>query len=229
MKSADPIFSPPRQLALALDHAESYAREDFLAGPSNESALALIDAWPDWPARAIALVGPEGSGKTHVATIWAAAAGARVVAARSLGEADLRAALATGALVIEDAEHIGDERALFHLINMAREDGSFLLFTARTVPTLWPVAVADVVSRLRAMPVVAMQAPDDAMLRGVIVKLAADRQLQLDESVVGYLSNHIERSFAAARAAVIALDREALRQGRPPSRLLAAELFRDSA
>lgn len=229
MKSADPIFSPPRQLALALDHAESYAREDFLAGPSNESALALIDAWPDWPARAIALVGPEGSGKTHVATIWAAAAGARVVAARSLGEADLRAALATGALVIEDAEHIGDERALFHLINMAREDGSFLLFTARTVPTLWPVAVADVVSRLRAMPVVAMQTPDDAMLRGVIVKLAADRQLQLDESVVGYLSNHIERSFAAARAAVIALDREALRQGRPPSRLLAAELFRDSA
>jgi len=219
--------SRPRQLALALDHAESYAREDFLAGPSNGGALALVDAWPDWPAHAIALIGPEGSGKTHVATIWAAAAGARVVAARSLGEVDLRAALATGALVVEDAEHIGDERALFHLINMAREEGAFLLFTARTVPSLWPVAVPDVVSRLRAMPVAAMQAPDDAMLRGVIVKLAADRQLQFDESVVGYLSNHIERSFAAARAAVIALDREALRQGRPPSRLLAAELFRD--
>jgi chromosomal replication initiation ATPase DnaA len=223
------MSSRPRQLALALDHAESYAREDFLAGPCNESALALIDAWPDWPAHAVTLVGPEGSGKTHLATIWAAAAGARVVSGRSLGEVDLRAALATGALVVEDALHVGDERALFHLINMAREEGAFLLFTARTVPSLWPVAIADVVSRLRAMPVATMQAPDDAMLRGVIVKLAADRQLQLDESVVGYLSNHIERSFAAARAAVIALDREALRQVRPPSRTLAAELFRGPA
>lgn len=232
--SPDAIFSEsmssrPRQLALALDHAESYAREDFLAGPSNESALALIDAWPDWPAHAVALVGPEGSGKTHLATIWAAAAGARVVSGRSLGEVDPRAALATGALVVEDAEHVGDEHALFHLINMAREEGAFLLFTARTVPSLWPVAIADVVSRLRAMPVATMHAPDDALLRGVIIKLAADRQMQLDESVVGYLSNHIERSFAAARAAVIALDREALRQGRPPSRTLAAELFRGAA
>ena len=228
MSAAATISSRPRQLALALDHAESFAREDFLTGSANENALALIDAWPDWPARAIALVGPEGSGKTHLATIWAANAGARVVSGRSLRDIDLRAALATGALVIEDAQEVNDERALFHLINLAREEGAFLLFTARTAPSLWPVAVADVVSRLRAMPVVAMQAPDDALLRGVIVKLAADRQLQFDENVVRYLSTHIERSFAAARAAVIALDREALRQGRPPSRALAAELFRGS-
>src|SRR5271170_4147164 len=96
----------PRQLALALDHAESYAREDFLSGPGNEGALTLIDSWPDWPAKAIALAGPEGSGKTHLATIWAAAAGARVVSAHRLGEIDLPAALATGALVIEDASAI---------------------------------------------------------------------------------------------------------------------------
>jgi len=227
MKSAAAISPPPRQLALALDHAESYAREDFLAGPSNQAALALIDAWPDWPARAVALIGPEGSGKTHLATIWAAAAGARVVSAHGLGDVDPRVALATGALVVEDAHGVNDERALFHLINMAREDDAFLLLTARTTPSLWPAAVADLISRLRAMPVVAMRAPDDALLRGVIVKLAADRQLQLDDGVVGYLSNHIERSFAAARAAVIAMDREALRQGRSPSRVLAAELFRD--
>ena len=195
-------------------------------GLSNESALALIDAWPDWPARALALVGPEGSGKTHLATIWAGAAGARVVSGRALGEIDVPAALATGALVVEDAAAITDERALFHLINLAREEGVFLLFTARSAPSLWPVALPDVVSRLRALPVIVLQAPDDAMLRGVIVKLAADRQLQLDESVVGYILTHIERSFAAARAAVIALDQEALRQGRPPSRALAAEMFR---
>ncbi len=219
----------PRQLALALDHAESYARENFLSGPCNEDALRLVDAWPDWPARAIALVGPEGSGKTHLATIWAAAAGARVTSARALVEAELPGALATGALAVEDAAVMADERALFHLINLAREEDAYLLFTARTAPPLWPVGLSDLMSRLRALPVVALQVPDDAMLRGVMVKLAADRHLPLDEAVVAYLLTHMERSFAAARAAVIALDKEALRQGRPPSRALAAEMFRDTA
>ena len=139
--SSDTMSFPPRQLALALDHAESYAREDFLSGSCNEAALALIDAWPDWPARAIALVGPEGSGKTHLATIWAAAAGARVVSARTLGDIDLRAALATGALVIEDAAATADERALFHLVNLAREENAFLLFTGRSGAAIWPVAM----------------------------------------------------------------------------------------
>lgn len=218
----------PRQLALALDHAESYAREDFLPGSCNEGALALINSWPDWPARTVALIGPEGSGKTHLATIWAAAAGARVVSAHSLGETDPRDALATGALVVEDAAANIDERALFHLLNLAREEEAYLLFTGRIAPSVWPVSIPDVVSRLRALPAVMLQAPDDAMLRGVIVKLATDRQLAFDESVVSYLSTHIERSYAAARAAVIALDKEALRQGRAPSRTLAAEMFRDT-
>jgi chromosomal replication initiation ATPase DnaA len=221
--------SVPRQLALALEHAESYARDDFLPGSGNAAALELIDSWPDWPAGAMALVGPEGSGKTHLATIWALASGARVISGHALTETALRSALATGALVIEDAAAVTDEHGLFHLINLAREEGAFLLFTARTTPSAWPFAIPDVISRLRAMPVVTLQAPDDAMLRAVIVKLAADRQLGFDESVVRYLSTRIERSFAAARAAVIALDNEALRQGRPPSRALAAEMFRDSA
>jgi len=216
----------PRQLALALDHAESYAREDFFTGACNETALALIDSWPDWPANAAALVGPEGSGKTHLAMIWAAVAGARIVPGRALREAELPAALATGALVVEDAATDSDDRALFHLLNLAREENAALLLTARDAPASWPVGIRDLASRLRALPVLTLQAPDDATLRAVIVKLAADRQLALDESVVGYLCTRIERSFAAARAAVIALDREALRQRRPPSRALAAEIFR---
>lgn len=221
-----PMSNRPRQLALALEHTESYAREDFLSGQCNEDALALIDAWPDWPANAIALVGPEGSGKTHLAVMWAAAAGARVISARALGEAELPAALATGALVVEDAATKTDERALFHLLNLGREEKAFILFTARAAPAVWPVVIPDLVSRLRALPVITLHAPDDAMLRAVIVKLAADRQLALDESVVGYLLPRIERSFAAARAAVSALDNEALRQGRPATRALAAEMFR---
>ena len=93
----------PRQLTLDLDHAESYARDDFLGGPSNAAALTLIDSWPDWPNQIVALVGPEGAGKSHLASIWAAQAGARCVAARALSDADVPAALATGALVVEDA------------------------------------------------------------------------------------------------------------------------------
>jgi len=221
------ISSRPRQLALALDHAESFAREDFLSGGGNAAALALIDSWPDWPSRAVALIGPEGSGKTHLATIWAAAAGARVVSGKQIGALDLPGMLATGALVIEDAGAPTDERALFHVLNLALEEQAFLLLTARIAPSAWQISTPDVVSRLRAMPTALLQAPDDAMLRGVIVKLAADRQIVLDDSVISYLTSRIERSFAAARAAVVALDQEALRQGRAPSRALAAELFRD--
>ncbi len=220
---------PPRQLALVLDHAESYAREDFFSGPCNEGALRLIDSWPDWPANAIALVGPEGSGKTHMAMIWASAAGARVISGHALATAEIPTALATGALVVEDAASAADERALFHLINLAREENAYLLFTARTAPATWPVAIPDLVSRLRAVPLATLAAPDDATLRAVMVKLAADRQLSLDEAVVEYLSTHIERSFAAARAAVIALDNEALRLRRPATRALAAEIFRESS
>jgi chromosomal replication initiation ATPase DnaA len=217
---------PPRQLALALDHAESHAREDFLSGPGNETALKLIESWPDWPARTVALTGPQGSGKSHLASIWSVAAGARTISGLALSQNNLIAALATGALVVEDATR-ADERALFHLINLAHEQKAFVLVTARTAPALWPVAIVDLGSRLRALPVVTLHPPDDAMLRGVIVKLADDRQLVLDDSVVRYLSSHIERSFAAARAAVITLDNEALRQRRPITRALAAELFRD--
>jgi chromosomal replication initiation ATPase DnaA len=215
----------PRQLALALPHAESFAREDFLAGPSNEAALALIERFPDWPARAVALIGPEGSGKSHLAALWANSAGARFVAARALGMANLASALATGALVVEDMiPGQFDERALFHLINLARED-AHLLLTAQTAPAGWTVSLPDLTSRLRAIPLVTLSPPDDALLRAVLVKLFADRQLAVDESLVAYLATRLERSFAAARAAVATLDREALRRKRPVTRVLAAEVL----
>jgi chromosomal replication initiation ATPase DnaA len=218
----------PRQLLLALDHAESFAREDFLAGPPNAAALALIERWPDWPAPVMALVGPEGSGKTHLASIWAETSGARVLSARLLGETGLPVALATGALVVEDLSAEVDELALFHLLNLAREEGAFLLLTSRTAPAALAVEIRDLASRLRAVPAVTLMAPDDALLRSLIVKLAADRQLAVDDALVNFLINRIERSFAAARAAVARVDDEALRLHRPASRALAAELFRET-
>ncbi|MDP2409457.1 MAG: DnaA/Hda family protein [Pseudolabrys sp.] len=218
----------PRQLVLALDHAVSFAREDFLSGPSNVTALSLIERWPDWPNRTMVMVGPQGAGKSHLAAIWAEASGARVLSAKRLADTDLPAAFATGALVVEDLEPAGlDERALFHLINMAREEAAYVLLTARTAPAAFPVGIRDLASRLRALPSVALAPPDDALLRAVIVKLAADRQIGVDDALVNYLANRIERSFAAAYAAVARLDEEAMRQHRPVTRALAAELFRE--
>jgi len=217
----------PRQLALALDHAESFAREDFLPGPSNEAALKLIERWPDWPARVMLLVGPEGSGKSHLAAIWSQIAGARLVAARALESVNLPAMLATNALVVEDlAANRFDERALFHLLNLAREQEASMLITAREAPTGFAIMLNDLASRLRALPVVNLAAPDDALLRAVIVKQFADRQLVVDESLVAYLLTRVERSFAAVRDAVERLDSEALRQKRPVTRALAGDLFR---
>lgn len=215
----------PRQLALALDHAESFAREDFLSGPSNAAALALIEAWPDWPHRAVVLTGPEGSGKSHLAAIWAQAAGARLIAARALEEASLPSTLATGALVVEDVTAGAvDERALFHLLNLAREQDAFVLLTARAAPVAF--AIRDLASRLKALPLIAMAPPDDALLRAVLLKLFTDRQLAVDEGLIGYLARRIERSFAAARAVVAQLDAEAMRHKRPLTRAFAAEILR---
>lgn len=218
----------PRQLALALPHAESQSRDNFLEGPGNAQALALIERWPDWPSRVMMMTGPEGCGKSHLAAIWAAEAGARIMTAHALSIANVPGALATGALVIEHLEAGAfDERALFHLLNLAREDDAFVLMGGRMAPSAFAVTLPDLGSRLRALPVVKLAAPDDAMFRALIVKFCADRQLSVDENVVGYLATHIERSFVAARNAVETLDSEALRLRRPVTRALAAEIFRD--
>jgi len=218
----------PRQLAFSLEHAESFAREDFLSGPSNAAALALVETWPDWPARAVVLAGPAGSGKSHLASIWAARSGARFVLARSLVETKVPAALATGALVVEDlTPGAFDERALFHLVNLVREEGAYLLLTAASPPAGWPVEIPDLASRLKAAPVVMLAPPDDALLRAVLVKLFADRQLAVDEALVSFLTMRIERTFQAARAVVAKLDQEAMQRKRPLTRALAAEVLRE--
>ena len=157
---------------------------------------------------------------------WAAEAGARFLSGGALRQASLPAALATGALVLEDVAGDFDERALFHLLNLAREEAAFVLLTARSSPSSWPTSVPDLASRLRAIPIVTLTAPDDSLLRAVLVKLFADRQLHVDESLIAFLVARIERSLTAAKAAVLHLDEEALRLRRPVNRALAAELLR---
>ena len=217
----------PRQLAFALPHAESFTRDNFLEGPANAAGLALIDSWPDWPNRLMQLVGPEGSGKSHLAAIWAEQAGARSASAHALTAAAVPGALATGALVVDDLKSSDvDERALFHLLNLAREEGASILITSRMPPSALQIELHDLRSRLRAIPTVLLLPPDDQLFRALIVKFCTDRQLGVDEAVVSYLTTRIERSYAAVRQVVELLDAEALRLGRPVTRALAAELLR---
>jgi chromosomal replication initiation ATPase DnaA len=215
-----------RQLAFDLPHAESFRRDDFLASAANEAALSLIERWPEWPGRFAAISGPHGAGKSHLAAIWAERAGARTVAAPHLMREAVPAALATGAVVVEDVAPGLDEAALFHLLNLAREESAWLLFTATERLDHPDFALADLRSRLRAIPVSPLAPPDDALLSAVLVKLFADRQLAVGEGVIAYLLPRMERSLAAARAVVAKLDAAALSRGRAVNRGLAAEILR---
>ena len=217
-----------RQLALDLPHAESFRRDDFLSDPSNESALALVDSWPVWPDRIAAIIGPPGSGKSHLAAIWAERSGARIVDAAALAYSEVPRALVTGALVVEDiAPERIDEAAMFHLLNLAREDEACVLITAAKRLDLAGYALPDLTSRLRALPIFARAPPGEGLLAAVMVKLFADRQILVDEDTVAYLLTRIERSLAAARSVAARLDRAALSRGRRVTRALAAEVLRE--
>jgi chromosomal replication initiation ATPase DnaA len=218
-----------RQLPLDLPHEPSLAREDFLAGPANAEALRAIDSWPAWAGRMLLLVGPAGSGKSHLGAIWARAASASAVSAHSLDEAGLADLTGAKAILIEDADRIGGgESALFHLINLARESGAFLLLTARRPPDAWGLKKADLLSRLRLAPMAKLGEPDMELARAVLFKLFSDRQLVVDPAVINYVALRIERSLGAARAIVEALDREALARRKPVTRAMAASIFRDA-
>lgn len=215
-----------RQLGLALPHQPQMTRADYLVGASNEAAVALIDRFPDWPNRNLLLIGPAGSGKSHLGRIWREIAGARAVQASELHETEIEPSLAAARLLVEDLQEPGlDEAALFHLFNRARERGAFLMLTSRVPPSELAITLPDLVSRLRAALPVELPLPDDELLRRVLVKLFADRQLRVDPSLIDYLARRIERSYDAANRVVAALDAAALAAGRPITRQLAATVL----
>ena len=198
------------QLPLDLGFRAALGRADFLIAPCNAAAVAWIDRWPDWPAPALALWGPAGSGKTHLLEVWRALSKAVAIAPGALSSAAVPQLLgAARAVAIDDAPS-ADEEALLHLYNLLAERQGHLLLAAREPPARWTIGLADLRSRLLAAPAVAVEAPDDALLGAVLVKLFADRQLRISEEVIAYLLPRIERSFAAAQAIVAALDRAAL-------------------
>jgi chromosomal replication initiation ATPase DnaA len=214
------------QLLLDLEREPALGREDFLPAPGNREALAWIDRWPDWPAPALVLHGPEGAGKTHLARIFAARSGGRQLAPGDLAPGAPPELPRT--LVLDPALPVADEVALLQLYNRQRERGGHLLLTAREPAAHWPLALPDLASRLRAAPTVGLAAPDDGLLAAVLVKLFADRQIAVGDEVVGYLVRHMERSFAAARRLVAALDRHSLIQHKPVTVAMARRLLQES-
>jgi chromosomal replication initiation ATPase DnaA len=202
-----------RQLVLELPHRPALGRDDFLVTPSNAAAVAMIDQWPGWPSHAVVLTGPPGSGKSHLAEVWRQRSGAARIDAGELREADVPALLAAGSLAVEDVPGRKlDEKALFHLLNYALQQGGKLLLTATAHPAQWHVGLPDLLSRLRALPVAELGPPDDALLRGVLVKLFTDRQLAVEEQLISYLMVRMPRSLEAARALVAEADRRALEE-----------------
>ena len=202
------------QLALDLGARIALGREDFLVAPNNAEAVAWIDRWPDWPAPALALVGPPGCGKTHLAHVWRTGSDATVLAPEAVTGDPFAILGAAGACIIEDAHAVTDETAFLHLYNHVAERGGSLLLCATTPPARWNLRLSDLASRLRAAPVAAITAPDDALIQALLVKLFADRQLKVAPEVVSYLMGRIERSFDGARRVVAALDEAALASGR---------------
>lgn len=202
----------------------SYGRDDFVISQSNHAAYDLVMGWPRWSAHALWLCGESGSGKTHLAHVWKEAAQARTL------EGDLPAQSAdafgnAAALLLDDVNISGQEEALFHLLNHTKEQGKWLLLVQAVPPARLPVALPDLASRLRALPVASMAAPDDMLLQAVMMKQLADKQLRVAPEVVQYLLKRLDRSCAAVRAAVEYLDQAALAQGRSITLPFVKEIF----
>lgn len=214
------------QLILDLPHRAALGAEDFLVSECNRGAVRLIDSWPDWQDRIQLLIGPAASGKTHLVRVWQAMSAAEMLSPDGLDVRSLAALGEGSALCVEDVDRRGyDEKALFHLLNAAREKRIFLLLTAREAPSRFDCALPDLRSRLNALPATRIGAPDDALLKTVMLKQFADRQLSIDPKVLDFLALRIDRSLAAASIAVEAVDRAALAAGRRITRQLAASVL----
>ncbi len=216
----------PEQLVLNLPVRSAQGRDDFFVSQSNELALRQIDAWQNWAGSKLVLIGPEGSGKSHLVAVWAQMTGAAIVPAAKL---DPRI---TGHVAVEDADQIAGnpaaEEALFHLHNHVLGEGNSLLITGREPPELWPIKLPDLRSRLASADTSRVASPDDALLTALLVKLFVDRQLNVAPEVITFLTTRIDRSYAEAEAVVAQLDQASMAARKPISVRFASSVLKKS-
>jgi len=216
-----------QQLTLDFPHRPALGVEDFFVSNSNRSAIELIDKWPNWPALTIYLEGPEACGKSHLAHVWQVTSKAVILSADCVSKSQLQLLESGQALVIEDIDKgIMDEQALFHLINLSKEQNFHLLFTASKAPGQIEIALPDLRSRIRALPVVRIDAPDEMLLRTMLIKQFQDRQLEISPNLIDYILPRMERSFSGALRLVERLDQLALSTGRRITRQFAGQVLR---
>lgn len=213
-----------RQFALPLPPATSSARADLLEDASNAEALAWLDRPGTWPGGRLAVFGPTGVGKTHMARAFATGCGWRWLEGPTLRGLPPPAA---GGTVLDDADAAAEEAALLHLINLCAERGEGLLMLGREAPARWPVRLPDLASRLRATTAVGIGRPGDGLLVALLAKLFADRQLRVAPEVQTWLLARLPREAAALAEAVARLDRTALTAGAPVTRALARSALAD--
>ena len=204
-------------------------RDDFLITDSNARAVTMIDQWPDWPKPVAVLVGPTGSGKSHLGEVWRSVSHAETIDCRELTLENLPHVMSSGALLVENAPGDSlDQTVFFHFLNYVRESQGHALITSRNMPSHWPITLPDLASRLRALPVSVLEEPDDVLLRSVLVKLFSDRQISVDEAVVGYLVLRMERSLEVAGSLVDLIDRSALARKATITRPFVAKLLAEA-
>ncbi len=213
-----------RQLRLDLGRSTPFRRADFVVSAAASDALGRLDTWPNWLGGALALVGPAGSGKSHLALAWAACSRAAVIQGGAKATVNLPR-LEGRPVLIEDADRGVADELLFHLINMAATAGGGLLLTARAAPAAWPAALPDLRSRLNALPVAELPVPDDAVLEAALAKFFRERNIKPADDLIPYLLRRIERSIPRAREVVALLDETADAEQRPISRALARQIL----
>lgn len=207
------------QLSLSLPYCQSYREEDFIVSGCNQEAHGWVTRWPDWAAYGLIVIGEAGSGKTHLAHIWQ-----ERTAARPWREGE-DVAVISGHLLVENADKIQDEAALFHLLNLVRERGDTILMTANQPPRDWGIALPDVNSRLNSLPQTTLQPPDDTLLTAILAKHFADRQVRVEPEVLQYVVTRAERSFAGIHALAGRLDATSLDAKRPITLPLVREVM----
>jgi chromosomal replication initiation ATPase DnaA len=214
------------QLVLDFSHVPGLDAGDFLIGDANREAARLVHAWPNWPSHACLISGPAGAGKSHLANVWSKIAGAPIYLGAKVAENIVAPLTGEHSIAVEDVDRGPlDERALFHLLNLAREKRFTVLLTARSLPGEWNIALPDLRSRFRSLVVVQIAQAGDDLLKAVLIKQFSDRQLRVPPEVIDYIAYRMERSMAAAGEVVALLDRTALTSRRRITRQLAAEVL----
>ena len=192
--------------------------ETLVVGEANRDAARLLTEWRAWPRGALALVGPRGSGKTHLALAWALEAGARHLSAA----ADAEEGAATfresaGRIIIDNAHGARNEAMLWRVLDLSAAQGGAVLLVGASPPATWTVALPDLRSRLAALPVALLKEPDEALMAVVLRRICREQFIQLSDDAAQYLVRRLPRTFAAAQAWAAALDQELVRGAKPVS------------